>query len=67
MLFQLPPTLPPAIADTAVVEIMAECEKGSRDCFPEDRVGITVEATKTTVLDFRAEAISTTVHPEVNS
>ncbi|MBD1917768.1 MULTISPECIES: hypothetical protein [Cyanophyceae] len=66
MFFQLPPTLPPA-ATVSMVEIMAECKKGSRDCFPEDRVGVTVKTTKTTVLDLRTEAITAVFHREVNT
>lgn len=58
MFFQLPPTLPPAAATVPMIEITAECEKGSRDCFPEDLVGVAVEPAKTTVLDLRTEAIA---------
>ncbi len=32
----------PIKADT----LMAECEKGSRDCFPEDRVGVVATVTQ---------------------
>lgn len=67
MIFQLPPTLPPPAADTAIVEIAAECEKGSRDCFPEDRVGVTVETASTTVLAFRTEAIAAVFRPEAHA
>lgn len=68
MFFQLPPTLPPAAAATVpIVEIMAECKKGSRDCFPEDRVGVTVELAKTTVLDLKTEAVTTGFHAGVNA
>lgn len=47
MFFQIPPPLPPAEvlstdliqAEIAPIELVSECKKGSRDCFPEDRVG----------------------------
>lgn len=62
MIFQLPPTLPPATAP--LIEIRAECKKGSRNCFPEDRVGITVETANTTVLNLSSEAIAASLLPE---
>ncbi|MBD2231582.1 hypothetical protein [Phormidium tenue] len=65
MFFQLPPTLPPA-ATAPMIELMAECEKGSRDCFPEDRVGVTVETDKTTVLDLTG-AIAAMLHREAHA
>ncbi|HIK45104.1 MAG TPA: hypothetical protein IGR64_09480 [Leptolyngbyaceae cyanobacterium M65_K2018_010] len=34
MIYSLPPAPP-----VQLVYAMAECKKGSRDCFPEDRVG----------------------------
>ena len=44
MWFQLPPAVPmvEAIAEVVVVSdrLFADCKKGSRDCFPEDRVGL---------------------------
>ncbi|MBD2106952.1 MULTISPECIES: hypothetical protein [unclassified Nodosilinea] len=66
MFFQLPPALPPATATISTVEIIAECEKGSRDCFPEDRVGVTVEPAKTTVLDLTG-TIAAVFHPEAHA
>lgn len=63
MFLQLPPTLPLTAADTAIVEIFAECEKGSRDCFPEDRVGIAVETASTTVLNLRTLRTEAVVAP----
>lgn len=63
MFFQLPPTVPPAAATASMVEIMAECKKGSRDCFPEDRVGVTVETAKTSVFD-PTRAIAAVFHPD---
>lgn len=66
MFFQLPPTLP-AAATVPMVETVTECKKGSRDCFPEDRVGVTAKTTKTTVLDLRTKAITAVFHHEVNA
>ena len=68
MFFQIPPSLPPAAAvgTASIVERVAECEKGSRDCFPEDRVGVTVETDKTTVLDLTG-AIAAVLHREAHA
>jgi hypothetical protein len=46
---------------------MAECKKGSRDCFPEDRVGVAVELAKITVLDLKTKAVTTGFHTGVNA
>lgn len=56
MFFQPPPSLPPAVAvgTASIVERVAECKKGSRDCFPEDRVGVL----QTIVLDLKLVAIA---------
>lgn len=62
MFFQLLPTVPPAAVTAPIVEIVAECKKGSRDCFPEDRVGVAVETAKTTVLD-PAGTVAVVFHP----
>ena len=54
MFFQLPPALPAASPmQTAQIEtaaVVAECEKGSRDCFPADRVGIVTESATESVI-----------------
>ncbi|MEA5451432.1 hypothetical protein VB780_22830 [Leptolyngbya sp. CCNP1308] len=62
MFFQLPPSLPPAdaVGTDPIIEIVAECKKGSRDCFPEDRVG----ALQTVVLDLKAVAIAALYVPK---
>jgi hypothetical protein len=47
MLFQLPPALPSAVPAAVVGQtwaisdqsLGADCQRGSRDCFPADRVG----------------------------
>ncbi|MBW4483171.1 MAG: hypothetical protein KME14_11565 [Tildeniella torsiva UHER 1998/13D] len=61
MFFQLPPSLPPAAAVgiASIVEQVAECKKGSRDCFPEDRVG----ALQPMVLDLKTVAIAALQSP----
>jgi hypothetical protein len=44
MIFQLPPTPPPAYAIVFVgTPISSDCARGSRDCFPKDRVGAAPE------------------------
>jgi hypothetical protein len=49
MMIQSPPALPPvnAIATVwaEVAPISLDCQRGSRDCFPKDRVGSLPEAT----------------------
>lgn len=54
MLLQLPPATPPAaVVNYAPIQadtLMAECEKGSRDCFPEDRVGVVATVTPSLVI-----------------
>ncbi len=59
MLFQLPPAVPivEAIAEVVVVpdRLFADCEKGSRDCFPEDRVGLAPAIAIHRVLDLSRE------------
>lgn len=59
MLFQIPPPAPAveAIAEVVVVSgsLAVDCEQGSRDCFPEDRVGLCPETMTSQVLDLRRE------------
>lgn len=66
MLFQLPPAVPAieAIAEVAVVEVSvvsdrlaADCKKGSRDCFPEDRVGLGPEIVSHPMLNLTWEHV----------
>jgi hypothetical protein len=61
MLFQLPPAIPAveAIAEVVAVsdKLFADCEKGSRDCFPEDRVGLGAENVTYHMLDLSWENV----------
>ncbi len=58
MLYVVPP-VPPAIvylevASTPDTLIADECERGSRDCFPRDRVGYDTEDIQLTALPPRS-------------
>ncbi len=63
MLFQLPPAVPmvEAIAEVVVISdrLVAECEKDSRDCFPEDRVGLAPAIVSFRMLDLSWENVLT--------
>lgn len=60
MFYTLPPT-PPAVVYVASLyvasapvpgddRVASECKRGSRDCFPQDRVGYQPDATEVMVL-----------------
>ncbi|MFQ4138401.1 hypothetical protein PGN35_018985 [Nodosilinea sp. PGN35] len=64
MFFQLPPVLPPAavMGTDGGTAISANCQKGSRDCFPEDRVGVAEGSVATVLLDLAPGKLA--LHPE---
>ncbi len=68
MFFQPPPALPPAalIGADQGIEILADCKKGSRDCFPQDRVVVNGESVTTVLLDLnlKTSALTTEFRPE---
>jgi hypothetical protein len=63
MLFQLPPAVPmvEAIAEAVVMpdRLFADCKKDSRDCFPEDRVGLAPAIVSSQRLDLSWENVLT--------
>ncbi len=65
MIFQLPPTPPPAHATAFVgATSQPDCPRGSRDCFPKDLVGAVPEVMATLALRSMQLALANLFHPE---
>lgn len=68
MIFQLPPTPPPAHVTVLVgATTSPDCPRGSRDCFPEDRVGAVPEVAIAPVPQPINLVLANLLHPEAQA